>query len=368
MKKIIIRILTIAILSTLVTGFCFCIYILQAPPVPEPGSPKLQVHTLTSFRKRPTVNSRPFAKTKDVYRFNLDRKYISNLNSDQFSPNLLFSADLAHRAVLRKGKLDKALATGVDWKKMFADLTEKNQFRSSTGSIKVLLTGEEWLLTDSDGAGYTVVRVRNHLDVYLPNLVEQFDINRIQLSDDLEVSIEVKGKQWLLKDKKYKQTYEIRNGPQKLAVYQQSKYPIVTELFKIDVASQTALAEGKFSDELRKGFENLKIPLSLNAKLTAGPDGLSWFISDSPLKYSIRKGEVRLQVYLELDSEWLLIRGDANLKGWVQRERGTIIHPPPPVLSSRQLARKRLLTLVDKIKEKIGREDEKNETEEAVPE
>ena len=98
----------------------------------------------------------------------------------------------------------------------------------------------------------------------------------------------------------------------------------------MDVASQTALAEGKFSDELRKGFENLKIPLSLSAKLTAELDGISWFVSDSTQKYSIRKEAERLNVYLELDSEWLLIRGDANLKGWVQRERGTIIQPPPP--------------------------------------
>ena len=370
MKKVIIRILTISILSILVTGVCLCLYILQAPPVAEPGAPKLQVHTRTSFRKRPTINSRPFAKTKDVYRFNLERKYISNLNSGQFLPNLLFSAALGHRAALRKAELDTALASGIDWQKIFSDLTENAHLSSASYTIKVLLTGKEWLLTDGTGAGYTVVRVRNQLDIYLPNLVEQFDINRIQLSDDVESVIAEAGKLWMLKDKKYQQTYEIRNGPQKLAVYQQSKYPIVTELFKVDVASQTALAEGKFSDELRKEFENLKIPLSRNAKLTAEPDGISWFVSDSPQKYSIRKEAEWLQVYLELDSEWLLIRGDANLKGWVQRERGAIIQPPPPVLSSRQLAKKRLLALADKIKEKIGRGDEKDEenvTEEAVP-
>ena len=213
MKKVIIRILTISILSILVTGVCLCIYILQAPPVAEPGGTEVAgAYTGPSFRKRPTINSRPFAKTKDVYRFNLERKYISNLNSGQFLPNLLFSAALGHRATLRKAELDTALASGIDWQKIFSDLTENAQLSSASYTTKVLLTGKEWLLTDGTGAGYTVVRVRNQLDLYLPNLVEQFDINRIQLSDDVESVIAEAGKLWMLKDKKYQQTYEIRNG------------------------------------------------------------------------------------------------------------------------------------------------------------
>lgn len=352
--KTIFKSLTLVVLFILTVGFCFCVYILQAPPVAQPGPPKLQVHTRTALRGSPTVNSKPLAYTKAVYRFSLDRKYISNLNSGQFSPDLLFRAALAHRARLEAKQLDKELETGINWQKMFSDLTENIGFNSGAAAIEVLLSGEEWILTDHTEAGYTIVRVQDRLDVYLPNLKEAFEINKVLLSTELESSVEVPGSRWLIKDRKYKQTYEIRNGSEKLNVYQQSKFEIQTFLFEVDIASRAALAEGKLSSELRQGFLDQKISLSRSAKVSGGGDGVSWQVTDLPQKYTIRGDAGRLKVYLDLKSKWLRVRADKNMKGWMQSERGTIFHPPPPELSSRQQAKERLLVLIDRLKERAG--------------
>ena len=352
--KAILKSLTLTVLFILTAGFCFCVYILQAPPLAQPGSPKFQVHTRTALRGSPTVDSKPIAYTKAVYRFSLDRKYISNLNSSQFSPDLLFSAALAHRARLGAKRLDKELETGINWQKMFSDLTENIRFNSGKAAVEVLLSGEEWLLTDNTGAGYTIVRVQDRLDVYLPNLKEAFEINKVLLSTDLEFSIEKSGARWVIKDRKYEQTYEIRNGTEKLNVYQQSKFEIQAFLFDVDIASQTALAEGRLSSELRQGFLDQKIALSRSVKVSQVKAGDTWEVIDLSQEYSIRSDAGRLKVYLNLMSKWLRIRVDENLKGWVQSERGTIFYPPVPELSSRQQAKEFLLVLIDRLKERAG--------------
>jgi len=352
--KAILKSLTFAVIFVLTVGFFVCVYILQAPPLAQPGPPRLQVHTRTALRSSPTVNSKPIAYTKSVYRFSLDRKYISNLNSGQFLSDLLFSAALAHRARLKAKQLDKELETRINWQKMFADLTENIRFNSGEAAVEVLLSGQEWLLTDNTGAAYTIVRVQDRLDVYLPNLKEAFEINKVLLSTDLEYAIEKPGALWVIKDRKYKQTYEIRNGTEKLNVYQQSKFEIRTFLFEVDVASQTALAEGRLSSELHQGFLAHKISLSRSAKVSAGEDGVSWQITDAPQKYNIQSDASRLKIYLDLESKWLSVRVDENMKGWVQSERGTIFQPPPPEPSSRQQAKERLIELIDRLKEKVG--------------
>ena len=171
---------------------------------------------------------------------------------------------------------------------------------------------------------------------------------------DLEITTEQKNKQWFIKDKKRKQTYSLTKGNEKLIVYQQSKPEILTYLFEVGLASQMPLAAGKLSPELIQGFETLKIPLSRRAQVSAGEDGVSWNIKDQSLEYNIRNENERLKVYLDLDSKWLRIRASDEITGWVQRNRGTIFEPPPPILSSRQLAKKRLLVLIDKVKAKVG--------------
>ena len=345
--KALLKSLTFGILFILAVGFGFGAYILQAPPVEQTKVPKLQIHTRTAVRGRPVVTSKPLAYTKDVYRFNLDRQYISNLNNGKLARELLFSAALTHRAKLKGAALDNALRTETDWQKMFANMTENIRFGPSTPILEVLLSGEEWLLKNAPGAGYIVVRTGNQIDIYLPDLQDAFNTHQTQLSTDLEVSTQQTNKQWFIKDKKHGQTYRITNGKETLIVYQQSKYEILTLLFEVDLASQDSLAEGKLSHALIQGFKAAKIPLAGRAKVSTIKEGVSWQVTDLSMKYNIRNEDERLKVYLNLESRWLRIRAAENAKGWVQSERGTIFEPPPPIPSSRQLAKKRLLVLIE---------------------
>ena len=364
--KAFLKSLTFGIIFILAIGFGIAVYILQAPPVEQKNTAKLQIHTRTAVRGRPTVNSKPLIYTKDVYRFNLDRQYISNLNSGKLERELLFSAALTHRARLKGAALDNALEKEIDWQKMFANMTKNIRFGPSTPILEVLVSGEEWLLRNAPGAGYTVSRIGNQIDIYLPDLKDAFDTNKIELSTYLEVSTQQTNKQWFIKDKKYGQTYRITNGDESLIVYQQSKYEILTLLFQVGLASQDALAEGEFSQELRREFEALKIPLSRRAQLSASEDGVGWHIKDKPMEYNIRNENERLKVYLDLGSTWLRIQANDEIKGWVQKNRGTIFEPPPPTRSSRQRAKERLLGLIRKVKEKIGRFDAQSQTEDTA--
>ena len=345
------------IIFILAVGFGICVYILQAPPVEQKAVPKLQIHTRTALRGRPTVDSKPIVYTKDVYRFSLDQQYISNLNSGKLERELLFSAGLSHRARLKTERLDASLKTGTDWQKMFADMTKDIRFRPSASPIEVLLSGEEWRLRDATGAAYTVVKTDNSVNVYLPDLREAFEANKISLSKNLETSIKQANTRWLIEDKEYKQAYSVVNGEGKLNVFQQSKFEILTFLFEADMASQSSLAQGKLSAELIKEFIREKIPFSRRARVSASEDGIGWQVTNPPLKYNIRSENNRLKVYLDLESKWLRIKVDDSTKGWVQSERGTIFEPPPPTLSSRQQVKERLLVLIDKLKERVGLSD-----------
>ena len=364
--KALLKSLTFGIIFILAVGFGIGVYIFQAPSVGQTKAPKFQIHTRTAVRGRPTVNSKPLAYTTDVYRFSLDRQYISNLNSGKLKREHLFSAALTYRAKLKGQDLDKALKTATDWQNMFASLTESMRFRPSASVLEVLVSGEEWLLKDVSGAGYTVTRTGNQIAIYLPDLNDAFDTNKIELSTDLEISTERRDKQWSIKDKKRRQTYTIKTGNEKLIVYQQSKPEILTFLFEVDLASQTALEKGDLSTELIRGFETLKIPLSRRVQVLASEDSGSWTIKDQSQKYNIRNENDRLKVYLDLNSEWFRIRASDEIIGWVQSSRGTTFEPPPPTLSSRQLAKKRLLALIDKVKMKVGTSNAENETPDAA--
>ena len=358
--------LTFGIVFILAVGFGIAVYILQAPPVEQKNTPKLQIHTRTAVRGRPTLNSKPLAYTKDVYRFNLDRKYISNLNSGRLEREHLFSAALTHRAKLKGKALDNALEKEINWERMFANMTEDIRFGPSTPTLEVALSDVEWLLKNAPGAGYIVLKTGPQIDVYLPDLKDIFEKNNLPLSTDLEISTRQVNRRWRITDKGAKQTYRIENGTEKLNVYQQSKPEILRFLFQVDLASQTALAEGKLTQELRREFEALKIPLSRKTQISTGEDGVSWQITDTPLKYNIRNENERLKVYLDLDSKWLRIQAGDGIKGWVQRDRGTIFEPPPPIPSSRQQAKERLLVLIAKVKEKIGILNNESQTEDTA--
>ncbi len=351
--KAFLKRLTFLIIFIFAIGFGICVYLLQAPPVEQKKVPKLQIHTRTALRGRPTVDSKPIVYTKDVYRFSLDPQFISNLNSRKLERELLFTAGLAHRARLKTARLDASLKTGTDWQKMFSDMTKDIRFRPSASPIEVLLSGEEWLLRDTIGAAYTVVKADSNVEVYLPDLREAFDANKISLSQDLEISTKQANRRWLIKDNGYKQAYSVVKGEGKLNVFQLSKFEILTFLFEADAASQDSLAQGKLPSKLLQEFVAEKIPLSRRARVSAGTDGMRWQINSPPLKYNIRSENNRLKVYLDLESRWLRIKVDDSTKGWVQSERGTIFEPPPPTLSSRQQAKERLLVLIDRLKESV---------------
>ena len=351
--KAFLKRLTFLIIFIFAIGFGICVYLLQAPPVEQKKVPKLQIHTRTALRGRPTVDSKPIVYTKDVYRFSLDPQFISNLNSRKLERELLFTAGLAHRARLKTARLDASLKTGTDWQKMFEDMTKDIRFRPSASPIEVLLSGEEWLLRDTIGAAYTVVKADSNVEVYLPDLREAFDANKISLSQDLEISTKQANRRWFIKDNGYKQAYSVVKGEGKLNVFQLSKFEILTFLFEADAASQDSLTQGKLPSKLLQEFVAEKIPLSRRARVSAGTDGMSWQINSPPLKYNIRSENNRLKVYLDLESRWLRIKVDDSTKGWVQSERGTIFEPPPPTLSSRQQAKERLLVLIDRLKESV---------------
>ncbi len=352
--KALLKSLTYLIIFSIVIGAGICLYLLQAPPVEQKGVPKLQIHKRTALRGRPTVDSKPIVYTKDVYRFSLDSQYISNLNSRKLARELVFNASLGHRATLKAQRLDTALKTATDWQKMFADLTKDIRFRPSGSPIEVLLSGEEWRLRDASGAAYTVVRTDDTVGVYLPDLKEAFDANKIVLSTDLEISTEERNRHWLIKDNQYKQAYSIRSAEGKLHVYQQSKFEILTFLFETDSVYESSLAAGKLPAKLIQDFVKENMPVSRRARVSVGENGANWTISSLPLKYNVLSENNRLKVYLNLDSKWLRVKVDDETEGWVQRARGTIFMPSPPTVSSRQKAKEQLLVLIDQIKDKIG--------------
>ena len=352
--KALLKSLIFLIIFILVIGFGISIYLLQAPTVEQTETPKLQIHTRTALRGRPTVDSKPIVYTKDVYRFSLDPQYISNLNSGKLARELLFNASLGHRATLKAKDLDTSLKAATDWQKMFSDLTKDIRIRPSASPIEVLLSGEEWLLRDATGGAYIVVRTENNVGVYLPDLKEALDANKITLSTDLEVSLKKKNRQWIITDNKHKQSYRFESTEGKLHVYQLSKFTILTFLFETDSAFASSLSAGKLPAELIQAFVKENLPLSRRAQVSVAKDDESWTINSPPLKYDILNGTDRLKVYLNLDSKWLRVKIDDNTKGWVQRERGTLFLPPPPTLSSRQIAKERLLVLIDRLKDKVG--------------
>ncbi len=354
------------IIFLLVIGAGICIYILQAPPVTQKEVTKLQIHTRTAIRGRPTVNSKPLVYTKDVYRFTMEPNYISNLNRRQIGSELLFTAGLAHRATLDPERLDIALQIATDWQKMFSDMTENIRFTQGEKPIEVLLSGEEWWLRDTAGAAYRVLKTDNVVNVYLPDLRQVFEVNKVSLSQDLEITVRQTDKRWLITDHGFKQTYSIVKGEDRLNVFQQSKLEIRTALFETDADSLRFLEKGKVGPEMMQAFVANKIPLSRQASVSQNADSTGWQIISELMKYDVRHEKGRLKVDLNLESHWLRVKVDDTTKGWVQRSRGTVFEPSPPTLSSRQQAKVHLLARINDLKARFGMSDEEAQEADAA--
>ena len=360
--KSVLKKLFVFVFVLLIIGFFFCVYVMQAPPVAEQEQPKLLMHVQTSVRKRPTVNSVPVGTTKNEHLFSLDHTYLSNLNSSILSGELLFNVVLGVRAKYNAPLLDKEVSTGFDWQKMFAESAVGIRLKSKTPKIKVTLSGQDWFLTDSTGAGYLIQKTGqktgDQLEIFLPDLLEAFELNNMILSNDYEFTVVKPGKQWLITDNVHQQRYEIRSDAKKINVYQYPKYPIQTLLFEVDSDPQIPLPEEKLPDEIYKGFESMDIPLSPKAKVLQEEDGVSWKITEGTQKYTIRHEDSRLKVYLDLDSGWLLLKLSNRINAWVQSERGTILMPPEPTLTSRQQLKKDMLAFFAKLKNSVGISDQ----------
>ena len=76
-------------------------------------------------------------------------------------------------------------------------------------------------------------------------------------------------------------------------------------------------------------------------------------MSDVKQKYTVRYEDDWLNIYLNLDSDWLFVVADptGKRKGWIRSDSGTIIFPPDPVLSSRQKYKLKLIGISDRLKE-----------------
>ncbi len=357
MKSALKRLFTFVFIL-LIIGFFFCVYVMQAPPVAEPEEPKLQVHVRTAVRKRPTVNSGPIGTTKIDHQYSLDRTHLSNLNNSILSGELLFNVVLGVRAKYNAPLLDKEISTGFDWQKMFAESAVGIRLNSKTPKIKVVLSGKNWILTDSTGAGYPIQKTGDQLNIYLPDLLEAFALNRMILSNDIEFSIVEPGKKWLITDNEYLQSYEIRSDAKKLGVYKHPKYPIRTLLFEVNSDVQLPLPDEKFPDELYKGFISLDIPLSSKTKVIQEEDDVSWKITDGTQKYTIHHEDSRFKVYLDLDSGWLLLKLNDRINAWIQSEHGTILMPPEPTITSRQQLKIDMLAFFAKLKNMVGISDQ----------
>lgn len=352
--KIILKTFLIVLFILIGIGFLFSVYVLNAPPIAETEPPKIQVKMRTAIRGRPTVNSKPNYYTKSKFRFAADQKYLSNLNIGIISPEMLFSVGLGQRAKYTSGLLDKELQTVFDWQEMFQDSLGGIEIKSKSPSVKVLLSGKDWLLIDGNGAGYTVQRNGNDLNVYLPNFADEFINNNISLSDDIKFSVITSGKQWLLQDNNYTQTYDIQKSGKKLVVSQHSKYPIITLLFNVNSASVDTLREGRFPSEIYDKFEKNEIPLSRNAKLINTEVDKGWEVIDGTQKYTIRNEEEKLNVYLNLESDWLYVNISGSRKGWIPSKSGKIFFPSDPVLTSRQKYKLKLIGISNRLKDAFG--------------
>jgi hypothetical protein len=316
-------------------------FVLTAPPLEGPKEPpKLRFHGRAALRKRPTTDSKPIAYTnaEGTHRFSLGLDYLSNLEVGTLPEKFLFSVGVP------AGKnLDEKIGD-ANWKKAFAD--HKLPSVSDNATVKVELTGQQWRIIDESGAAYTAKRDDVLLNIYTEDLWEAFANHKISLTENARLSTLETGEKWLIQDDGIKQAYNIEKERAELKVYQRTKLEIVQLLFYVDSVPYSDLDKGVVPEALAQAFEKQQIPLSQDMLLATENAGKRWSIIDEQQKYTVQRAGGRLNVYLNLDSDWLYVRIEGEIKGWTQREQGVIIQPPPRLPTQRQKAKNRLLRLV----------------------
>jgi len=180
-------------------------------------------------------------------------------------------------------------------------------------------------------------------------LPDVFKDGGVSLSKNITLSTEERGNRWVVTDSNRKQAYDIRKEGTKLNVYKRTKLEILPSLFSIGLVSEGDLDSGNISEELQRRFEKKRISLSQDAFLSSQEPGKTWSIADNQQKYIIQQNNGQFSISLDLKSAWLQVRIQNGITGWTQRERGTIISPPPFQLTLRQRAKQWLLKLIDKL-------------------
>lgn len=245
----------------------------------------------------------------------------------------------------------------AEWDKAFASKTIPNLSQDAT--VNSHPEEDTWQIINGDGAAYIVRKVGNQLKVYTEDLRQAFDNKGIWISQEAELATVKEGQKWDIVDAKSQQAYDIWKESGKLNVYKRSKIEIVPLLFTVELASQSDLDNGVIPEVLAQAFEINRTPLSPKVAVsiekpndtTEKPHDI-WLVVDNGQKYIIKKDGKRYTVHLDLESQWLRVRIEGEIKGWIQSDQGVVIHPPTPKPSRRQYAKQRLLELADKLRGK----------------
>ena len=318
------------------------VYVMIAPPIEAPkDSVKMQFHDRSALRKRPSLNSAPIAYTKEegTLMFSVGLGFLSNLDNGNISETLLLSVGLPGRKEIDR-KVKEA-----DWHQAFADY---GLALSQKAVVLVELAGSQWRVTDKGGASYIARKNQNLIEIYSEDLQGAFENSKISLSQNATLSTKEEGWKWWITDKETEQAYDIIKEGDKLNIYKRSKLGIVSLLFSVYPADESDLDEGKISEALAQAFEKQRISLTQDVTLSKQQDN-SWLITDNQQKYIVKKGKTQFKVYLHMESEWVLVRIEGEIKGWVQKTQGVIIQPLPVKPTRRQQAKQRLVKLVTKL-------------------
>ena len=123
-------------------------------------------------------------------------------------------------------------------------------------------------------------------------LQQEFEDNRIYLSQNIAISMKEKDHRWLITDKDNEQTYTVRKE-ERLNICTGTNI-VETELFGIDSKKfQSDLDKGIISEDLRQEFKNNWVDLSENTAISVKEKGRIWLIGDKDNKqtYTVRKEE-----------------------------------------------------------------------------
>jgi len=224
----------------------------------------------------------------------------------------LANAILAN-AILKNAVLEGAILRGADLEGAFlqqadlfeADLTDANLAGADLKGAN--LKGANLDGANLEGAdlraallfGIDPKKFQNDLDkgTISKSLQQEFEDNRIDLSQSIAISMEEKDRRWLINDKGDEQTYTVRKE-ERLNICTEPNI-VETELFGIESKKlQSDLDKGTISEDSRLEFENNEISLSQNTTVSIEEKDYRWIITDKDNEqtYTVRKEE-RLKIY-----------------------------------------------------------------------